>query len=141
MRERTCERCGHTFRFRHGSPRLCSPCYHASRRDQHGGQYVGVSPGTVGAIHELIVSADLMRRGYHVFRALSQSSPCDLIAFRESGVLLRIEVKTTVRYASGEIRVLTFLPGEKEKFDVLALVTHDGGLMYVPEIRDVQETS
>lgn len=34
-----------------------------------------VPSGTVGAIHELIVATDLLKRGYHVFRAMSPACP------------------------------------------------------------------
>jgi hypothetical protein len=53
-----------------------------------------VPNGTLGAERELLVAAELMLRGYHVFRALSPSSPCDLIAYREDRTPIRIEVRS-----------------------------------------------
>jgi predicted AAA+ superfamily ATPase len=46
-----------------------------------------------GAFCELVIAADLLRRGYEVFRSVSAHSSCDLVCIknRES---LRVEVKT-----------------------------------------------
>src|SRR5208337_2252007 len=59
--------------------------------------YSGTAPNlcraTIGAVSELEVAADLMRREFEVFRALSPAASCDLIAIRE-GRILRIEVRT-----------------------------------------------
>ena len=52
-----------------------------------------LSTGTKGALSELLVAADLMAKGYEVFRALSPSCSCDLIANNGKG-LLRIECRT-----------------------------------------------
>jgi hypothetical protein len=76
--------------------RYCSP---ACRQDDYNGQYLssgsrrGLTTGTTGAIGELAAGADLLRRGYEVFRALSPSCSCDLVAVRD-GQILRIEVRT-----------------------------------------------
>jgi len=53
-----------------------------------------IAPATAGAIGELRVCADLMERGFEVFRALSQARhSCDIVALR-NGLMLRIEVRT-----------------------------------------------
>lgn len=80
--------------------------------------------GTVGAISELIVSADLLRRGFEVFRALSQSCSCDLAILHESK-LIRVEVRTASRSSAGKL-MFAFRPGEDQRHDLLALVTDDG---------------
>lgn len=46
-----------------------------------------------GAISELEVCKDLMKKGYNVFRALSQSSKFDAIAVKGSRIL-KLEVRT-----------------------------------------------
>jgi hypothetical protein len=48
---------------------------------------------TSGMVSELIVAADLTRRGFHVFRALSSAAPFDLVAHKD-GETLRVEVTT-----------------------------------------------
>ena len=48
---------------------------------------------TVGALSELRAAADLIKKGYEVFRALDPSASCDLIALKE-GRTLRVQVRT-----------------------------------------------
>lgn len=52
-----------------------------------------ISPGTAGAITELKISTWLMEKGYAVFRALSPSCFCDLIAIKNKDVMY-IEART-----------------------------------------------
>lgn len=51
-----------------------------------------------GATSELLAAADLLRQGYEVFRALSPSASCDLIAMK-AGTTYRVQVRTGQRYA------------------------------------------
>ncbi len=51
------------------------------------------STSTKGAISELVVAADLLDRGYSVFRSVSPNSPIDLVVLK-SGRLQKVEVKT-----------------------------------------------
>jgi hypothetical protein len=75
-----------------------------------------------GAVSELLASADLLRRGYDVFRAVSPQCPCDLVAMRD-GVCLRVEVRTGTPYlATGTVGVPL---RETDRFDVLAVVVAD----------------
>lgn len=52
---------------------------------------------------ELIVAARLMLEGWHVFRALSPSCFCDIIAVIE-GISRYIEVRTGWRNSDGSIK-------------------------------------
>lgn len=73
-----------------------------------------------GAIGELIVSADLMARGFLVFRAVSPYAPCDLVA-SVAGDLFRVEVKVADKNESGKFtRNLRLRDGV---FDLLAVVS------------------
>lgn len=53
----------------------------------------GISSGTVGAMSEMRIAVDLMEHGYAVFRALSPSCYCDLIATKD-GKIYRTEART-----------------------------------------------
>ena len=53
------------------------------------------SNGSKGAFGELIVSADLLKQGFHVFRSVSPNCPCDLVAMDELGRVSRVEVKSS----------------------------------------------
>lgn len=54
---------------------------------------LGLSPGTVGAMSELLVSIDLMKKGYDVYRALSPASGSDIIAIKGE-TILKLEIRT-----------------------------------------------
>jgi hypothetical protein len=82
-----------------------------------------VSSTTLGAASELFVSASLMRKGFHIFRALSGSCPWDIIAMKD-GSMYSIEVKTgyynlngTLNYYKYNIRaqyVAVYIPTTNE---------------------------
>lgn len=84
---------------------------------------------TVGAISELRAASDLLGKGYHVFRALSPACPCDIAVLRD-GKLLRIEVKTGYRTATGK---LYKSPAHNNEFDILAMVLPDE-IIYEPPL-------
>jgi hypothetical protein len=90
--------------------------------------------GTIGAISELVAAADLMRRGYHVFRALSPNCPSDLLIYR-AGTALRVQVRTA-QIRDPKARILDFPLKDQDQgtFDVLALVVEDDGVYYLPAL-------
>jgi len=55
-----------------------------------------IPTGTVGAIGEMVVAVDLMKKGYSVFRALSPHCFCDLVAYRGNDSY-KIECRTGYR--------------------------------------------
>jgi hypothetical protein len=83
-----------------------------------------------GAAGELLASAHLMGLGYHVFRALAASCPCDLIAYKE-GEVLRVEVKS-IRYAPTYRYNPVFPKPTNEDWDVLAVVTNGIHVSLIP---------
>jgi len=96
----------------------------------------GVAPSTVGAIAEHRVAADLLLRGYEVFRASSPTCSCDLIAYR-GGVMRSLEVRTgqiTV-YQNGRQRV--HWTRKDFRADAYAVVLPDQ-IKYVPELEEAQ---
>lgn len=73
--------------------KYCSPpCRPTVQRPQWDSDR-SIDTATKGSIGELAVSVDLMQKGYTVFRALSPSAFCDLIAIRLDSALY-IEVRT-----------------------------------------------
>lgn len=95
----------------------------------------GISPGTVGAIAEMLVCADLLRRGYDVFRAVSPNSPADLVVLYEHK-LYSIEVRTGYRKFAGSDGYVVTNP--RHFANILAVVIHgDGGtpeIFYTPAL-------
>ena len=96
------------------------------------GSGLDLASGTVGAIAELAVSADLMRRGFEVFRALSPSSSCDLLAIRQPGLPpVKIEVRSASRHVDGKLGCAM----QKIRADVLAQFVHqENAVVYSPEL-------
>lgn len=77
-----------------------------------------------------------MRRGYHVFRALSPNGPCDLVAFTGDDQPMKIEVKTGYRRPDGG---LTY-PRPIHPSDVLAVaLVMDGEIVYLPPLPEREE--
>lgn len=79
--------------------------------------------GSIGALGELVVAIDLLKRGFEVFRAISPASTCDLAVLRD-GKLLRIEVRTGHRTATG---TLMFRRSGTDQRDHYAVVIHADG--------------
>src|SRR5258708_39934797 len=101
MPERECAGCGrpigpdraHLARVKFCT-RRCAVDHH--NRDFRRRNPLTVSPlgrATTGAASELIVAADLLMQGYHVFRALSPNSTSDLVLLIDR-LAYRVEVRT-----------------------------------------------
>jgi endogenous inhibitor of DNA gyrase (YacG/DUF329 family) len=86
-----------------------------------------VSPASTGAMSELIVSADLLRKGYAVFRAVSPSCYCDIIAIKKD-VIWHIEVRTG--YKNPRTHSLNFPRRISENVNVVAVVERNLGEIY-----------
>lgn len=94
-----------------------------------------VTKGTIGATHELIVGADLLKRGYGVFRSLSQTCPCDLILMIDKD-LFRIEVRTGSRSADGRLQ-FPFTAKDVGRSDILAIVESNWNVTYYNKKQEV----
>jgi hypothetical protein len=84
---------------------------------------VQMPPHTVGAVCELQVCADLLQRGFHVFRSVSPHAPCDVVAIIGAQTI-RVEVRAAKRG-------ICSTHGEH---DCLAAVNPDGEIIYTPSI-------
>ena len=129
----TCERCGKpiTEAKQRRNAKYCSAgCAQEHYQERAGFGRSGLSTGTAGAVGELVVSVDLMRRGFEVFRAVSPACSCDLLASK-NGKLWRVEVRTAYR---NELtgRVTVNLP-DRSRCDVLASVLGNE-VVYDPEL-------
>jgi len=134
---RDCDGCGQQFATNKAVQRFCEPsCRQRRERESYRSLNppLGLPSGTVGAISELLVAVDLMRRGLHVFRCLSPHGPCDL-AVLSNGTLKKVEVTTGSRSRSGKL----FTPSKSPKhdFDVLAIVERNTSVIhYQPPLTD-----
>ena len=104
---------------------------YASAGDIHG---VVLPTGTVGAVGELGVCADLLRRGFHVFRSVSPNAPCDIVVLRPDLTPRRVEVRTGLRHSDGSI---TWAKKPTDTCDAYAVVLYVGAelqIHYIPEL-------
>ena len=85
---------------------------------------------SLGALSELRVCADLLYKGYHVFRSVSPACPCDLVIIYKDK-LYRVEVTTAVVTTQGDFRHGK-KDRDKEKYDILVFVLKTGEIHYEP---------
>ena len=118
---KTCEECSKEFITNIPNKKTCNEYCYRERFKKLSGRSINdirVSPGTTGAIAELAVSADLMKKGYAVFRALSPACFCDVIAIKDEKVL-KIEIRTGYKYpATGRLNFPDKIHGKVDCFGV-----------------------
>ncbi len=132
-----CAGCGKALTGRRGKKFCSLSCRRAKDRalsaalhGEHGNS--GISSSSVGAMHELVVSADLIKRGYEVFRAVSPANSCDLIILTKARRTFRVEV-TTGHYTRTSSSIF-FPPKKKDRFDLLAVVLPNWKIQYIGEL-------
>lgn len=91
-----------------------------AKRYRKNNVYPTVPSGTVGAIHELMVACDLLRRGCKVYRSLTPNGT-DLAVVSE-GFLYTVEVTTGSRSTTGR---LIYPKHDPETYDVIGVVVKE----------------
>lgn len=109
-----------------GGRKYCSPLCRGRAQRSRRFAVVGVPSATVGAINELVVGTQLMRGGWHVFRAMSSACPYDLVATQKDRIV-RIEVTTGKAGISGKLHGL-----KVGAFDHVAAVLPSGEVEWRP---------
>ena len=101
-----CYECGRKTRAPDAPAHLCWRCRQKEARadgaEINRAWGVGLSTGKIGAVGELLASADLIMRGYDVYRAVSPSAPYDLVATKGPRIL-RIEVRCGRKNKDGSL--------------------------------------
>lgn len=118
---RPCDFCSKSFEPRSGrqAHRFCSNTCRKAYVLKHQRKLnprLNLPTGTVGALQELRVATDLLVRGFHVFRAMSPASPCDLVILKD-GQTIRVEVRTAYRGWHNQVHY----PKKNIRADLLAL--------------------
>lgn len=87
--------CGTGFESGWGNKKTCSDKCRGRRIAKMTGRLVDskIPSGSIGAMSELFVCGELLKNGYSVFRSMSPSCFCDLIAIKDN-VSMSIEVRT-----------------------------------------------
>ena len=81
----------------------------------------------VGHANEVFVAAALLKKGIHVFRSMTSTSPFDLVAYVE-GRLFGLEVRS----ATIEGGRWVFQTPDRSGVDVVCAVTWDGRIHFKP---------
>ena len=89
--------------------------------------------GTIGALNELRVCMDLLGKYFHVYRAISPSCKCDLIAHRGEKLF---SVEVTTGYYDSEGTLHHGKKNLKKIWDVLAIATKCGRIVYETDIKE-----
>ena len=84
--------------------------------------------GETGARSELLVCANLIKRGYEVFRAVSPHCSCDLLVLK-SGITERIEVRTGYKLPSGKV-MYPNRAFDRSRSDVTAVITQEDDVIW-----------
>ena len=87
------------------------------------------NPTWTGAISELVVALDLLKREYRIFLPLHHTFGADLVAVKGKQKLL-VEVKTAIMSKGGKIQNLLV----DHCVDVLAIACKDGTVVYQPDL-------
>lgn len=116
----------------------CNECRSAGyAKDVQGHYFTDLSTGNTGALGELLVTCDLIRKGYHVFRAVSHSCICDLCVIKDGKIHL-LEVRTSHRDKQGNISYNKKTRLKPEEVIFAAVVHRDKGaeydIYYFPEL-------
>jgi predicted nucleic acid-binding Zn ribbon protein len=108
-------------------------CREQAKSERKAARNAALPRSTSGALTELLVCVDLARRGWHVFRAISPSCPCDLMIAKGS-YSLRVEVKTGYMNLNGSLRHSGLLPANAGFPDIIAIVLGAEEIIYQPEL-------
>jgi hypothetical protein len=129
-----CPQCGSPLsaaRLKVHNAKYCSKrCQQKADKERYGLDHSrpAIPRASTGAASELIVCADMLQRGYEVFRAESPACSCDLLVMKD-GKVSRVEVRTGLRdKRSGK---LSYSPGGVH--DVMAIVIAPRNeIIYIP---------
>lgn len=126
-----CPRCNSSFRTNNPHQVFCSgKCRKAHHLDWESNGF-DLSPGTTGAIGELTVALDLMKKGYEVHRAMSPCSSSDLIAIKDDRIY-RFEVRSARKHKlTGK---LMFSKRNVRAENIAVSILSEGTIEYQPSI-------
>lgn len=139
-----CKECKKPFIPKNSLQKFCKvSCRRKYEYEEKRKEYYGdvsnkfASRGDAGAYAELAVAMDLLIKKYHVFRAVSPHSSCDIVALKND-ICYRVEVRTAVlNRKTGKLSL-----DEKGEHDILAGVIRkeDGKyqIVYKPELTKIR---
>jgi hypothetical protein len=139
MTSKICKGCGKPFEHHLTQKEYCTTtCRKAHHKQKYA--YTSLAPNlsssNTGAVSELIVCADLLKKGYEVFRSVSATCSCDVIALRD-GICTRIEVRSAQIRLDNNGATVPYNAKDFGRQDVVATLTILGDVTYyVPTLAD-----
>jgi len=97
---------------------------------------LGLMAARQGALGELIVAADLLRRGFSVYRGVNPDSACDLVVM-VGPQAVRFEVTKGWRLTPAH-QLCEKTRHRADRYDVLAVWASDGTIRYRPDLQQVE---
>ena len=142
MADRKCKTCGKDIINRIAGAVYCGePCRRKAYKRPVKSSFIDLPDlghGNSGAYTELLVSLDLMSKGYYVYRNLSAHGPCDLIILnKNTGTMAKVEA--TSGQVSTNTGQITWPPrNNNHQFDYLA-INVCGKIIYQPLLPTVAQ--
>ena len=99
---RICKNCGKEFSYYIAAQKYCNV---NCRKKPNQAQYPGINRTNAGAVSELLVCADLLKKGFEVFRSVSPVASCDLIV-KKNNIIYDVEVKSFSPNTDNGIKLL-----------------------------------
>jgi predicted AAA+ superfamily ATPase len=127
--EKRCDICKKVFHTRKKRQIYCSNICYSKAMLIHSGRkssLLNIPTATIGAISELTVANDLLKKGYEVYRPLSASCSADLLVERKKKIF-KIEVRTGYTNLNGKVNC-SFL---NVRAPILAIVLKNGIIKYI----------
>jgi hypothetical protein len=89
---------------------------------------------SVGGFSEMIVCADLLKRGFYVFRSITPNAPYDVIAIKNNDIK-KIEIRTALKGVRGNCRIGKKINHKENPPDNFAgVLFENNSCFYEPEL-------
>ena len=133
-----CLSCGNEIEGKNANgsvKKYCSrQCYHnlkkLERKETNLSRRLGLKSGETGQINEMLVTINLIKRGYKVFVPFDTTCSFDLLAYKE-GNYKKVQVKTgTYNYNNSKLPVVL----KNSDYDILAVVYQLSDIDYNIEV-------
>ena len=135
METRKCWRCGKEINpNKQKTAKFCSSRCGSKRHWESIRSDSQAKGSNLGAESELFVSADLLHKGFEVYRNVSAWGSSDLVV-KKNRLLFTVEVRTGYLNKSGKPTTSK----ERIKSDILAIVVNGPRIVYTPELPSEQE--
>ncbi len=120
---KTCKWCGKRFKLgKQKNQKYCSKsCKGKKYRKSEKFIYDHLNNGQIGAMNELLVCTELIRKGFDVFRSVCPTCFCDVIAIKKNKIL-RVEIRTGSKNESTGTLMFPTKEKHRDKIDLFAIV-------------------